>query len=162
VPGLDEAIAIAARTPGARFGTIEIPPGMEIPGFGDGVNVRDGRTEYGTTEVLNGSIDATPRLKLRNTTPAHKSKDSQHNCHRRIPNAAFNILHAPITRQLYRAIVNCHANCPSRGAITPARQLPHESPGKTDGMFESCIAHFLRAGRGKPVAIAAILFTRMK
>jgi hypothetical protein len=28
VPGLDEAIAIAARTPGARFGTIEIPPGI--------------------------------------------------------------------------------------------------------------------------------------
>ena len=30
---LDEAIAIAARIPGARWGTVEIRPVMEIPGL---------------------------------------------------------------------------------------------------------------------------------
>jgi hypothetical protein len=30
---LDEAIAIAARVPGARYGTIEVRPVMEIPGL---------------------------------------------------------------------------------------------------------------------------------
>ena len=30
---LDEAIAIAGRIPGARFGTVEIRPVMEIPGL---------------------------------------------------------------------------------------------------------------------------------
>ena len=32
-PDLDEAIDIAARIPGARWGTIEIRPVMEIPGL---------------------------------------------------------------------------------------------------------------------------------
>src|SRR5215213_9441635 len=32
-PDLDEAIGIAARIPGARWGTIEIRPVMEIPGL---------------------------------------------------------------------------------------------------------------------------------
>jgi hypothetical protein len=30
---LDEAISIAARIPGARLGTVEIRPVMEIPGL---------------------------------------------------------------------------------------------------------------------------------
>jgi len=30
---LDEAISIAARIPGARLGTVEIQPVMEIPGL---------------------------------------------------------------------------------------------------------------------------------
>ena len=33
VPNLDEAIRIAARIPGARKGTVEIRPVMEIPGL---------------------------------------------------------------------------------------------------------------------------------
>lgn len=33
---LDEAIGIAGRIPGARFGTIEIRPVMEIPGLPEG------------------------------------------------------------------------------------------------------------------------------
>jgi hypothetical protein len=33
VPNLDEAIAIAARIPGARKGTVEIRPVMEMPGL---------------------------------------------------------------------------------------------------------------------------------
>jgi hypothetical protein len=37
---LDEAIGIAARTPGARHGTIEIRPLLEIPGLPAGSNCR--------------------------------------------------------------------------------------------------------------------------
>ena len=33
VPNLDEAVGIAARIPGARKGTVEIRPVMEIPGL---------------------------------------------------------------------------------------------------------------------------------
>ncbi len=33
VPNLDEAINIAARIPGARWGTVEIRPVLEIPGL---------------------------------------------------------------------------------------------------------------------------------
>jgi hypothetical protein len=31
VPDLDEAVAIAARIPAARFGTVEIRPVLEVP-----------------------------------------------------------------------------------------------------------------------------------
>ena len=41
---LDEAIGIAERIPGARWGTIEIRPVMEITGL-PGDLVRDGRTQ---------------------------------------------------------------------------------------------------------------------
>lgn len=33
VPNLDEAIAVAARHPGARVGTVEIRPVIELPGL---------------------------------------------------------------------------------------------------------------------------------
>jgi hypothetical protein len=46
VPDLDEAIAIAARTPGARFGTIEIRPVMEMPGLPTGLT--SGTVEHST------------------------------------------------------------------------------------------------------------------
>ena len=32
-PNLDQAISIAARIPGARYGTVEIRPVMEVPGL---------------------------------------------------------------------------------------------------------------------------------
>jgi hypothetical protein len=35
VRNLDEAIGIAARIPGARVGTVEVRPVMEIPGLPD-------------------------------------------------------------------------------------------------------------------------------